>query len=82
MSEWISVEDRLPEREEYYNTEYDIVVIHTGERQIEPYVGCAYFNYMGVWIRSGGEDELVEYTSSIKVTHWKPRPSLPEAPHD
>ena len=72
-SEWISVEDRLPEEGEW-------VLLHYGDWV---YYGMLWWKDRGsplVWkviYAEGGLD-----TAKGKVTHWMPLPAPPEASDD
>ena len=64
MSEWISVEDRLPEVGENCLTSH----MDFGGCCIETY--CYSFFKDGVWGNYGNED--------VNVTHWQPLPPPPD----
>jgi len=63
MSEWISVEERLPEE----NEQVLMCAIN--------FVGEAYINYDEKWMRFGFE---IEDFLQATVTHWMPMPEPPE----
>ena len=70
MSEWISVEDRLPERDEkvlcYYGFEKN------GEKHNMRFIGCLdYYAY--------DENPHFQHASTgLFVTHWMPLPKPPK----
>ena len=61
-SEWISVDDRLPNDDGGYLT-----CVNDDED--------FYINY---FINYFGDDDVVEWTTDQNVTHWKPLPKPPE----
>ena len=66
MSEWISVEDRLPDNHQrVIGIGFDYGDIKNNRH----YVVCEYFD--GIWM--GGEYEEFEY-----ITHWMPLPEPPK----
>lgn len=68
MSEWISVENRLPDFAE--------TVIFTDGESVK--VGRCYKKFNGGW-----HDQLSHAQSVNNVTHWMPLPEPPkEVPHD
>jgi hypothetical protein len=82
MSEWISVEDRLPDA---YT---DVIFFGSSKSEGEPGV---YFGYRGDtgnylsggsrmrWYDKGSrEDELYGYDELTFVTHWMPLPEPPK----
>lgn len=65
MSEWISVDDKVPEN-------YGTVIVTDGD---EVYAGF-YSNKSNEWLRWTGWKNLdLRY---FKVTHWMPLPKKPE----
>lgn len=82
MKDWISVEERLPEVSSEYN--YSESVLVTVKYPPAPWVeqdqSCQYsveeaqLTFNGVWVRSMGEDSLIEYSRGIQVIGWMPLP--------
>ena len=75
MPQWISVEERLPER----NGEYIVTACDEGEPYDEiiwndTVVVCAEY-YKGCWT---WEENSTEYSLDGIVTHWMPLPEPPE----
>ncbi len=78
MGEWISVKDRLPEKQDPVLV-YVPPCSHNGEEYIG-YVGMAYYTYSvngGWW---GGTDGSVYGAIGIipNPTHWMPLPEPPK----
>ena len=78
MPQWISVEERLPER----NGEYIVTACDEGEPYDEiiwndTVVVCAEY-YKGCWI---WEENNTEYSLDGIVTHWMPLPEPPKEGH-
>lgn len=80
MSEWISVNDRLPGFPEVV-----LVAYHSdsdGERCLDS--GVAMLHPDGIWRGAGvsyrmGQDQKYGFSEFVKkVTHWMPLPSPPE----
>ena len=65
MSEWISVEDRLPEKDGYY-------ICALRDNIVKPYVLRVQFCNDRFII-----SEWHEKNTGRKVTHWMPLPELP-----
>ena len=72
MSEWISVDDRLPEREDssvlayFGNGGIDMVHIHD------------YFDDITAGINDKGSQLYTKWYKTAGVTHWHPLPSPPQ----
>ena len=78
MPQWISVEERLPER----NGEYIVTACDEGEPYDEiiwndTVVVCAEY-YKGCWT---WEENNTEYSLDGIVTHWMPLPEPPKEGH-
>ena len=74
MSEWISVKDKLPAKDDYND-----YLITDGKHC---YVGhyrhdaCAWDNSKLGWIQ--GTDAATDETYAINITHWMTLPELPK----
>ena len=76
MAEWISVKDRLPE---FYD--YEKVLVRLDHwHGVDIYM--AFYDPERGWCDCGGyfdDREAIAYeTVGVNVTHWMPRPKLPE----
>lgn len=93
MSDWISVEDRLPEE----NVPVNVVWVNRcppsyyAHIKDKPFVATAvYFRHCWYWWDANIEDYLAEYgywkngviDESIEVTHWMPLPEPPKEEED
>jgi len=85
MSEWISVEDRLPsvERDDLKDSVDDVLIVfkviceHCGLSDNSNHYGIGYL-YGKTWNLTPMIEEYAEgYMSQIEVTHWM---TLPEPP--
>lgn len=75
MSEWISVDERLPD------VEYDWVLVSTVDwknpkLRFVPHVAE---RRKGKWVSQDDVEGDLETWAHVKVTHWMP---LPEPPHE
>lgn len=82
MNDWISVNDELPEQNEYGNSKRVIVYVesaiyvspHTGEESVTP-IGIV---TVGQYHNTGWSTISWAYIGSPHITHWMPLPEPPE----
>lgn len=76
MSEWISVEDRLPECPHEYTADDTMVSqsVLICDSSMWPCIGMGHMVEGGKWTLYGGEHDFMWPET---ITHWMP---LPEAP--
>ena len=73
--EWISVEDRLPDKNEYDWVLVAVMLVPEG------WYGVPHIAELrgGVWYSGGPSNYLpLEESAGVKVTHWGPLPKNPE----
>lgn len=76
MCEWISVKDRLPERNN--KNIYDTVIVYTIENEVA--VGFVDYKGVSLHILHGDSDQITEHKLHF-VTHWMPLPEPPKEEH-
>lgn len=76
MSNWISVEERLPEIKEHPPTSEQVFVTvrdtDAAFKEYFKYTALATLTFNGVWIDSEGQ--MVEFDRTTKVIGWMPLP--------
>jgi hypothetical protein len=89
MSDWISVKERLPERNRYEgeNTQDTREGVLVWVSYLSPckedrrdncgWVRQAKLNWNGIWIDLD-EETLLESTEGASITHWMPLPNPPQ----
>jgi len=80
---WISVEERLPERYSA-GSSADVVVYDSRQKQVFiAYYGKDWWGLDKEWLGWTVEAPRGKNAESLHgVTHWQPLPEPPEAPHD
>lgn len=89
MNEWISVNDRLPEKLEPVNIVWvnRKPELYYASIKDKPFVATGYYhNNKWWWFSATCEDYLAEYGKSeadlvddgIEITHWQPLPDPPK----
>ena len=79
MSDGIDVKDKLPEDVYKGSRSSEVVLVYLdyGDETGDCYLG--YINHLKIWMDFSADlDKILEYTPSIKVTHWKPLPTPPK----